>query len=184
MSAKEVECYQTIYNKLLNKINKNYSQQTQIIFSVPVIFVGNSAYNLKKCLVFIIKKMRDNGYNITYKHPNNLIVELDQLSCNSFENVLCNGNKNMYNNLLSNVIIANDNKLKRPQTVLCNAACNDNACGVSSSQSSQILPECSPIQSMMMINKHTHNNKKHKKHKKKYITDQSILNILAPFRKD
>lgn len=154
MSAKEVECYQTVYNKLLCKINQNHSKQTHLIFTVPVIYVGNSAYNLKKCLVFIIKKMRDNGYIITYKHPNNLIVDLKNNSTNfsnNGTNTMDNSNNMVYNLLQNNN--NNNNNIHTPR----------NTC-------TPPLP--------------SHGHKKQKKKTKKYITDRSVLNILSKFSKN
>ncbi len=79
MNPKEMECYQKIYLKLLNSIQINKRQQQKMIFRVPIFFMGNNYYNLKNCIAFIIKKMRDKKYVICYKSPNYIVVSSKQI---------------------------------------------------------------------------------------------------------
>lgn len=72
MNIIELNAYQEQYQKLIEKIHNSNVQQ--IVYTVPPFVVANTAYNLKKCVIFLIKKLRDQNYNIEYQPPNYLIV--------------------------------------------------------------------------------------------------------------
>jgi len=80
---KKKEYYE--YYKILEKIYKyiNFAlQRNQLSFKyeVPKVLIGKTNYNLKTCLIYLMKKLRDDNYNVKYKNPNILII--------SFENIL------------------------------------------------------------------------------------------------
>ena len=78
----ETTGYQLVLHQLLQKI-KQTRQQTKtrqktmnLVYSVPTQMPNNAQYNLKKCLIFIIKKLRDHNFSVHYKHPNLLIINI------------------------------------------------------------------------------------------------------------
>ena len=71
----EYESYDTILQKLHKCIVDNNGNNDNLVFQAPQFVYGNTSYNLKKCLAFIIKKMRDEKKTITYKSPNFLVLK-------------------------------------------------------------------------------------------------------------
>lgn len=77
MNFREIQSYQHIYNRLIGTIKKSKGLESTITFSVPAFVLGNSSYNLKKCIIFLMKKIRDEtDYIVTYKNPNYLLIFL------------------------------------------------------------------------------------------------------------
>lgn len=193
MSIKELECYQIIYKNLLTKVLEYYQMhQFTVTFSVPVVFVGNDTYNLKKCLVFLIKKMRDNGYQINYKHPNILIIQLKQHG-NTYTPHIPRINKKVneipYNQQKKNIVMSS------PSLSFDSAKSLTKPLKKPVKKAQANLSKNSRINDMLVANfydngsymRKDHNHKKiaqkkaSRKPKKKYITDQSVLNILRQF---
>ena len=70
-----------LYNKLLNRIHvriKTISNQKideqYCWFVVPEIIIGVPKYDQGACIAYLIDKLRDNGFNVRYTHPNALFI--------------------------------------------------------------------------------------------------------------
>lgn len=72
----ELLVYQQVHAKLLNRIKKNTFTERTIIFPVPTMVIGCKTYHMKKCIIFILKKMREQDFHILYKKPNLLLITL------------------------------------------------------------------------------------------------------------
>ena len=70
-----------IYNKILNRIHvriKTTSRQRNNThccwYIIPEILLGVSNYNNSTCITYIINKLKENGFEIIYTHPNLLFI--------------------------------------------------------------------------------------------------------------
>ena len=70
-----------LYNKLLNRIHvriKNISKQRMndqfCWFVVPEIIIGVPKYDQGACIAYLLDKLKENGFNIRYIHPNTLFI--------------------------------------------------------------------------------------------------------------
>ena len=65
--------YDQIYNKIFLKANKlGYQESMQ--HAIPNLWIGDPNYNQKMCLASVIKKLRENNFEVKYVKPNLLIV--------------------------------------------------------------------------------------------------------------
>jgi hypothetical protein len=70
-----------LFNKILNRIHvriKTTSRQKideQFCwFVVPEIIIGVPKYDQSACIAYLIDKLKDNGFNVRYIHPNTLFI--------------------------------------------------------------------------------------------------------------
>ena len=70
-----------LFNKILNRIHvriKTISQQRKdeqfCWFVVPEIIIGVPRYDQAACIAYLIDKLKDNGFNVRYIHPNTLFI--------------------------------------------------------------------------------------------------------------
>ncbi len=70
-----------LYNKILNRIHvriKTTSRQKideQFCwFVVPEVIIGVPKYDQGSCIAYLIDKLRENGFNVKYIHPNTLFI--------------------------------------------------------------------------------------------------------------
>ena len=70
-----------LYNKILNRIHvriKTTSRQKideQFCwFVVPEVIIGVPKYDQGSCIAYLIDKLRENGFNVKYIHPNALFI--------------------------------------------------------------------------------------------------------------
>jgi hypothetical protein len=70
-----------LYNKILNRIHvriKTTSRQKideQFCwFVVPELIIGVPKYDQASCIAYLMDKLKDNGFNIRYIHPNTLFI--------------------------------------------------------------------------------------------------------------
>lgn len=71
----------TLFNKILNRIHvkiKTISRQKVdeqfCWFIVPEIIIGVPKYDQPACIAYLIDKLKINGFNIRYIHPNTLFI--------------------------------------------------------------------------------------------------------------
>lgn len=71
----------TLFNKILNRIHiriKTTSKQRMneqfCWFVVPEIIIGVPKYDQGSCIAYILDKLKDNGFNVKYIHPNTLFI--------------------------------------------------------------------------------------------------------------
>ena len=70
-----------LFNKILNRIHvriKNTSRQKideQFCwFVVPEIIIGVPKYDQPACIAYLLDRLKDNGFNVRYIHPNTLFI--------------------------------------------------------------------------------------------------------------
>lgn len=70
-----------LYNKILNRIHvriKTTSRQKLdeqfCWFVVPEIIIGVPKYDQGACIAYIVDKLKTNGFNVKYMHPNTLLI--------------------------------------------------------------------------------------------------------------
>lgn len=71
----------SIFNKILNRIHKriiftskNKSNDKYIFFLVPEYIFGEPLYSKGDCIGYLVVKLQENGFHVTYIHPNTLFV--------------------------------------------------------------------------------------------------------------
>jgi hypothetical protein len=69
-----------LYNKLLNRVHvriKTTSKQNNDGFCwylVPEVVIGVPKYDQGACIAYLLNKLKDNGFNVRYIHPNTLFI--------------------------------------------------------------------------------------------------------------
>jgi hypothetical protein len=70
-----------LYNKILNRIHvriRTTSRQKMdeqfCWFVVPEMIIGVPKYDQASCIAYLMDKLKDNGFNIRYIHPNTLFI--------------------------------------------------------------------------------------------------------------
>jgi hypothetical protein len=70
-----------LFNKILNRIHvriKTISRQRKdeqfCWYVVPEVIIGVPKYDQAACIAYIMSKLKENGFNIRYIHPNTLFV--------------------------------------------------------------------------------------------------------------
>ena len=70
-----------LFNKLLNRIHvkiKTISRQKVdeqfCWFLVPETIIGVPRYDQASCIAYLIDKLKENGFNVRYIHPNTLLI--------------------------------------------------------------------------------------------------------------
>jgi len=71
----------TLFNKILNRVHvriKTTSRQNineQFCwFVVPEIIIGVPKYDNSSCIAYLLDKLKKNGFNVNYIHPNTLFI--------------------------------------------------------------------------------------------------------------
>lgn len=70
-----------LFNKILNRIHvriKTVSRQSKdeqfCWFVVPEVIIGVPKYDHAACIAYLIDKLKTNGFNVRYTHPNALFI--------------------------------------------------------------------------------------------------------------
>ena len=70
-----------LFNKILNRIHvriKTVSRQRKddhfCWFVVPEVIIGVAKYDQAACIAYLIDKLKTNGFNVRYTHPNALFI--------------------------------------------------------------------------------------------------------------
>ena len=70
-----------LFNKILNRIHvriKTISRQKKdeqfCWFVVPEVIIGVPKYDQAACIAYLIDKLKGNGFNVKYIHPNTLFI--------------------------------------------------------------------------------------------------------------
>jgi hypothetical protein len=71
----------TLFNKILNRVHvriKTVSRQKMdenfCWFVVPETIIGVPKYDQAACIAFLLDRLKDNGFNVRYIHPNTLFI--------------------------------------------------------------------------------------------------------------
>jgi len=70
-----------LYNKLLNRIHvrikttaRQKIEEQFCWFIVPEIMLGVPKYDQAACIAYLVDKLKENGFNVRYIHPNTLMI--------------------------------------------------------------------------------------------------------------
>tara|TARA_Y100000817_G_C16779088_1_gene509697 strand:+ start:137 stop:676 length:540 start_codon:yes stop_codon:yes gene_type:complete len=70
-----------LFNKILNRIHHKIKKTSQLCkdatwcwFVVPEVMIGIPKYDHAECIGFLVEKLRENGFNIRYFHPNTILI--------------------------------------------------------------------------------------------------------------
>jgi hypothetical protein len=70
-----------LYNKILNRIHvrirtvsRQRADEQFCWFLVPEIIIGVPKYDQGACIAYLIDKLKNNGFNVRYIHPNTLFI--------------------------------------------------------------------------------------------------------------
>ena len=70
-----------VFRKILNRVHskikitsRQRSAEQFTFFVVPEFLVGTPRYDVAACIAYIIDKLKINGFNVTYTHPNLLFI--------------------------------------------------------------------------------------------------------------
>tara|TARA_A100001015_G_scaffold309464_2_gene408999 strand:+ start:3158 stop:3733 length:576 start_codon:yes stop_codon:yes gene_type:complete len=71
-----------LYNKILNRIHErikltsrqNQGKEQFCWYLIPEMMIGVSRYDVEECTNYILRKLRENNFQIRYTHPNLLFI--------------------------------------------------------------------------------------------------------------
>lgn len=72
-----LETFKTVLTRVHNQIKLTARQkidQQFCWFVVPEFILGVPSYNNHDCVVFLVDKLKDNGFQVKYTHPNLLLI--------------------------------------------------------------------------------------------------------------
>ncbi len=72
----KMEIYNTILEMVHQKIKftSKISKDKFCFYSVPTYVYGLPLFDINNCIIFLTKKLTDNGFDIRYTHPNLLLI--------------------------------------------------------------------------------------------------------------
>ncbi len=71
---------QEIFNTVLEMVHQKIKFTSKIskdkfcFFSVPTYIYGLPLFDINSCIIYLTKKLTDNGFDIRYTHPNLLLI--------------------------------------------------------------------------------------------------------------
>jgi hypothetical protein len=70
-----------LFNKILSKIHQKikktstlFKDQTFCWYVIPEVMIGVPKYDQGQCIGYVVEKLRENGFNIRYFHPNTVLI--------------------------------------------------------------------------------------------------------------
>ena len=73
-----------LFNRILNRIHTKIKKAsvidknaTNIWYTIPEYIIGVPKYDVGICIGYIVEKLRDNGFNVRYFHPNTVLISWD-----------------------------------------------------------------------------------------------------------
>ena len=70
-----------LFNRILNRIHTKIKKAsridknaTDIWYTIPEYIIGVPKYDVGICIGYIVEKLRDNGFNVRYFHPNTILI--------------------------------------------------------------------------------------------------------------
>ena len=69
--------YNAILNRIHNKIKLTSRQQINTHycwFVIPEVMIGVPKYDIAICISYVLDKLKNNGFNVRYTHPNLLLI--------------------------------------------------------------------------------------------------------------
>lgn len=78
--------YRAVLHKIHKKIKKaNSLERNKISYDVPEYVVGVPVFNLNKCISYIIKQLRGNGFLVKYYFPKMLYISWDAIEIQDYK---------------------------------------------------------------------------------------------------
>jgi hypothetical protein len=77
---KKEEKRQEIYDSILDKVHQKIKLTSKTsadkfcFYSVPIYVYGLPLFDVNNCIIYLTKKLSDNGFDIRYTHPNLLLI--------------------------------------------------------------------------------------------------------------
>jgi hypothetical protein len=75
--SKKLNTYNKILGRVHNKVkltSRHKKDEQYCWYIVPEILVGVTHYDHVECIKFLIAQLRENGFDVTYTHPNLLLI--------------------------------------------------------------------------------------------------------------
>lgn len=103
-SNKRKETYKVILNKTIKQIKKMTSFNIYYtFFQIPEFIIGYPLYPLEDCIIYVQKKLIENGFLVKYYFPNILYISWDKEELNIInnDNGMSGSNKKFINSISS-----------------------------------------------------------------------------------
>lgn len=125
------ECFNIILDQCLKKIDRTVViHQTYCIFEVPEFIFGYGLYDINHCIVYLMRHLKQKGFNVHYLFPKYIRVDWSQEDANAPEYTLSfNNNAYLTNNLVKTpdimkLTIPNTMRPNQPQLMYDNSVNN------------------------------------------------------------
>lgn len=106
-NLRRLKIYDNILEKCFHKINSTVDNEyNHCFFKIPEYILGEPVYNLTKCVIYLLQKLRENGFKCKYCHPFMIYI-----SWNYNDNVLLINNDYVSNNKDDIVINNKENNI-------------------------------------------------------------------------
>tara|TARA_B110000261_G_C13019545_1_gene331522 strand:- start:440 stop:901 length:462 start_codon:yes stop_codon:yes gene_type:complete len=80
LDLSRIEYFNKILRQIHNKIkiaSRLKKQDNFCTYVMPQIIVGYPNYNIKECVIYVVRSLIDNGFKCKYMHPNLLFIGWD-----------------------------------------------------------------------------------------------------------
>jgi hypothetical protein len=90
------DIYKTVLNKCIEKIiyTNRHTDKTFIIFEVPKILIGQTSYDMKSCIHYIINNITTHGYYIQFIEPFYIYIDWGSKHTSMYSNSMINKEDN------------------------------------------------------------------------------------------
>jgi hypothetical protein len=72
-----VKSYNTILDRIHKRVQTCSRQRIDNVsswFVVPEVMLGYPRYDVRLCIAYLVQQLRNNGFNVSYTHPNLLFI--------------------------------------------------------------------------------------------------------------
>jgi hypothetical protein len=101
IKEKKNYCYNQILYKVHDRIKRiNKKERYKIMYDVPEFVFGLPNYNINKCIAYVIKQLRGNGFLVRYYFPKILYISWDPVEIQDYkkqQRLIKNGFKDINN---------------------------------------------------------------------------------------
>jgi len=86
IKEKKNNCYNQVLALIHDRVKKaSLKEQYKVVYDVPEYIFGVPSYNLNKCLAYIMKELRNNGFLVKYYFPKILYVSWDPVEITNYK---------------------------------------------------------------------------------------------------
>ena len=95
---KKQETKINIFNKILVKCHNKIHQtvkinKTNCFYKVPPFLFGSPLYNQDACIAHILMKLKKNGFDVKFKHPNIIFISWEKYNYDNYDKSNIQNNK-------------------------------------------------------------------------------------------